>query len=202
MMIWATACGASPTSPHCDAAIDALNGFSISCIPTADTLECRATAVTHPCGDIADVTSLVQSWASSDSGIVSISRLSSGAGVARSVGIGDAQITAQANGVTSFATRVRVLPGQPPLVVADIYGQVRLAPTCGVNDGVAGVEVTAIDGVLKGLITTTDTKGQFGWQNIVSPPSVTLRATKAGYQDAIGSGNYAGFPTICISPSR
>lgn len=198
-LIVAVACS-SPVGTRCAGTIDSLHGFGLRCTPATDTLQCRARAVTN-C-DEADVTSLVQSWTSSDPNVVSVSGTSSGVGVARSVSPGDAQITARANGVTSFAHRVRVLPGQPPLEVADIYGSVRLAPPCRNTDGVPGVLVTAIDGVLKGLSTTTDSRGSFGWQNIVSPPTVTFRATKEGYQDTIAVGDYNGFPTICIPPVR
>ena len=195
-----TACGSSPTSPRCASTINTLDGFSLRCEPQTDALRCRAIAVLN-CDEV-DVTPRVQSWMSSDANVVAISGAASEPGVARSVALGDAQITAQADGVTSFAARVRVLPGWPPLIVADIYSFVRLAPACGVNDGVSGVQVTATDGVLAGLSATTDANGRFGWPNIVSPPSVTLRATKAGYQDATVTGGYTGIPVICIAPAR
>jgi hypothetical protein len=190
-----------PTAPSCarHAAINSLDGFSLRCLPDGDTLRCRADAQIY-C-DIADVTMQVESWASSNPQIVTVAHGDGGVGLARSVAVGDATITAVANGVTSFPARVRVIAGAPPLRIADVYGQVRLGPSCGQNDGLTGVQVTAIDGVLTGLTSITGANGVYGWQNIVSPPSVTFRATKEGYRDVVAAGGPQGFPTLCMSPN-
>jgi hypothetical protein len=188
------ACNNSPTQPN---RCSDLTGLSVSCAPGGNTLQCHA-AETLYCGPGPDVTAQTQ-WQSSDPGIVTISS----AGVAQSVSPGDAQIIAAYMGINS-PTRVRVLSGQPPLLVGDIAGNVSSTPGCGVNNGVPDVLVTVIAGLNTGLSTTTGNGGFYSFPNIVFAPTVTLRASKAGYQDAIVNGEAGyppGIPNICITPA-
>jgi hypothetical protein len=189
----ASACGSSPTGPvRCG-----FTNLSITCRPSTDALRCSAIE-NNQCRS-SDVTTQAQ-WQSSDPSVVVISS----PGSAKSVSPGDAQITASYAFMTA-STRVRVLSGQPPLLVGDILGFVRRSPTCGTNDGIPGVLITIMSGLNSGLQATTEDRGQYGFRNIAFAPTVSLRASKAGYREVVVNGEAGyppGIPVICMAQAQ
>jgi hypothetical protein len=194
-VVLTAACSNSPTDPRC-LPPGSFISMNVSCNSlVGSVLKCRAVTRNY-CQDETDVT-LQALWQSSDSGIVSVSST----GVVQSVSPGDAQVSAKFQGSTSFA-RVRVLPNEPPLPVADLGAFVRRAPTCGINDGISGALVTIIEGVNTGLTATTDSHGLGMFPNVPFGPTIALRASKEGYEDKMvnGTAGYPpGIPDICMT---
>jgi hypothetical protein len=181
-----------PTDPRCAER----TGLSISCAPVGGALQCGATALYYCPLVQTDVTAQAR-WQSSDPGIVAVFP----GGLAQSVSPGDAQISAT-DGFSSFV-RVRVLPGEPPLPLYELLSFVAVMP-CGPNDRISGALVTVTSGLNVGRSATSGNVGSYSIPDVVYGP-ITLRAGKAGYNDAVlnGAVGYSpGISTICLTPAQ
>ena len=78
-----------------------------------------------------------------------------------------------------------------------------IAP-CGPNDRVSGALVAVTSGLNAGRTAITGNAGSYSIPDVVYGP-ITLRASKAGYNDAIlnGAVGYSpGISTMCLTPAQ
>ena len=137
------------------------------------------------CND-GDVTAHAQ-FASSDPSVVVVSAT----GLVQAVGPGDAMVSATYKGL-SASQLVRVLPGEPPLLVGNLDVNVHMDSPVGPS--LSGATVEIIAGIGAGQIAIQSPDGFYEFRNITIPPTLTVRATAPGYAPAIVNSSRNGYP--------
>ena len=130
-----------------------------------------------------------------------------GPGRIASASPGDAELRIMYRGVT-LARHLRVFPGESPLLVLErsynsyVSGRVRDSSIPGLSNGVEGAAVEVIAGHNSGLTGLTDKGGYYRFYPPFVCGPITLRASKAGFGDAVASSTACmnGTPEPFLTP--
>ena len=204
--VGATACGSSPVSP--DQRIppttgppDALLIIDWNFGAAATTARAEATWG-HLYSTSRDVTheAVWESGAPQITTVVTPGRL-------LSVSEGDAELRVTFRGVT-VVHHLRVFSGEPPWPILEagsttyVSGAVRNAAGTSPGNGIEGATVEIVEGHNRGRSTTTDRAGYYYFYPPFLCGPITVRATKAGFRDAVASSIMCmtGMPQLAMIP--